>query len=227
MQRLVLVDDEPDLLQCLTRALRHHCPAVEVVPARDADEAVRVIEQGVDVLVTDVRMPGPCALGMIVASRGASPHIRVLVMTAYADHPPFPSNAATAYLEKPFELGTLIATTKQLLARRVADGQSIVDVAQLCCLAGFTGWARATHPSNEHHGSVWFQRGSPRHASVGTLQGASALRELIGWGRAAIELHQGAVPTDTLRLRRGDVVAPGSCCTYDVSRPSRPPHTVL
>jgi DNA-binding response OmpR family regulator len=66
---ILVVDDEPGILELSRRVLK---PAnYHVIPSRSADDAWGVIEQGrasVDLVLTDIVMPGPID-GIILASK--------------------------------------------------------------------------------------------------------------------------------------------------------------
>jgi len=58
----------------------------QVVTARNAVEALEVFDPAqVDVLITDYAMPGPSGVHLAAALRERSPHLRVVLVTAYAE----------------------------------------------------------------------------------------------------------------------------------------------
>jgi DNA-binding NtrC family response regulator len=82
--RLLIVDDEPDMLDFLDRVFRRE---YQVQRATSVEEAVGMLDEGppLDVLITDRRMPRRSGLELleIVAKRQPTA-IRVL-LTGYAD----------------------------------------------------------------------------------------------------------------------------------------------
>lgn len=108
--RVLVADDEERiriLLEANLEAAGH-----EVVLACDGSEALALLEKGnLDVVVTDMNMPGATGLQVIESVRNRyGPNLPVIVITAYGSV----TNAveamrmgATDYLEKPFDMAEL------------------------------------------------------------------------------------------------------------------------
>src|SRR3954471_11681209 len=80
----VLVVDDDDDVRAVTAAALENC-GLHVIEAASAAEAPRLLDEphGIDVIVTDVVMPGVSGFHVV---RGAEErHIKVLVTSAYAD----------------------------------------------------------------------------------------------------------------------------------------------
>ena len=80
---ILVVDDEPGILELIRRVLKHANYAV--IPSRSGDDAWGFIEQGrtsVDLVLTDIVMPGPID-GIVLASkiRQKYRNLSVLFMT--------------------------------------------------------------------------------------------------------------------------------------------------
>ena len=86
---ILVVDDEPDLealvLQKFRRQIRDG--SVSFVFAHDGVEALASIEQnpGVDLVVSDINMPGMSGLELLPVLRTAHPDVPVIMITAYGD----------------------------------------------------------------------------------------------------------------------------------------------
>jgi EAL domain-containing protein (putative c-di-GMP-specific phosphodiesterase class I) len=111
---VLLVDDDPQVLGLLERMLsRSH----RVETRNTAEEAVARVEQGgVDVVVSDIIMPGMTGLELLRAIRGHEPDLPVILVTGA----PRLESATEAieygvfrYLEKPVKRRTLDATVEQ------------------------------------------------------------------------------------------------------------------
>jgi CheY-like chemotaxis protein len=82
--RILVVEDEPDMMRILTYALNaagHH-----VVPAYGGDDAIRKVKaQKFDLVLTDLSMPKVSGVEVIEAIKGdpATKHIPVLAVTAH------------------------------------------------------------------------------------------------------------------------------------------------
>ena len=83
MPRLLIVDDEPNVLYSLESGLA--ADDYEVLTARTGMQAVAQAEAGApDVVVLDVRLPDMSGLEAFDRIRAADPHVPVVVMTAFA-----------------------------------------------------------------------------------------------------------------------------------------------
>ncbi len=72
-----------------------------------------------DIVIADIRMPGLDGLRMVEVTRSASPHSRIIFISAYDDFA-YAQKAvglhASDYLLKPFENGAVVAAVKRALA---------------------------------------------------------------------------------------------------------------
>jgi CheY-like chemotaxis protein len=116
--RVLLVEDEPMVREMLVEALREE--GLEVIEAATGDEAVGLLVKpsDVDVLVTDVRMPGKIdGIGVAVPAREIHPDIGIIVVSGYAldlwerleklDPPP-------VFLRKPYRTKEVLDVVRQL-----------------------------------------------------------------------------------------------------------------
>ncbi|PPQ47425.1 DNA-binding response regulator [Paenibacillus peoriae] len=87
MVQILLVDDESYVTESLAATIPWETLGIERVhQAASALAAVDVLEAyDIDILVTDIRMPGMTGLELIVEVNEQWPHIRSLLLTGYAD----------------------------------------------------------------------------------------------------------------------------------------------
>jgi DNA-binding NarL/FixJ family response regulator len=120
-KRLLVVDDEPNLLRAVAACLRGE--GFEVVTARSGAEAlVRVAETVPDLIVSDIRMPGmdgyQLARQLRASSRTAlTPVIFLTAKDETADRIEGFRTGVDAYLTKPFEPDELVAVIRSILTR--------------------------------------------------------------------------------------------------------------
>ena len=116
--RILLVDDEPDLLESLQDLLAAVLPQAKVTPARDGFEALQALEAGrFDLIVTDFRLPGMNGTELMRRALHLAPGVPTILLTAYGleamreSDPPY----AAAILEKPTDVLMLEATIHKAL----------------------------------------------------------------------------------------------------------------
>lgn len=80
--KVLIVDDELDILQLLSAHLTHK--GYEVATARNGWEALEALErQGADIVITDMRMPGMSGTDLLRQVRERKPEIEVIVLTGH------------------------------------------------------------------------------------------------------------------------------------------------
>jgi DNA-binding NtrC family response regulator len=80
--RVLVVDDERTMLRALSTILKKQGHAV--VTASNASEALAVIEEGdVDVVLSDIQMPGLTGLELLDRIKQGAPGVEVIMMTAF------------------------------------------------------------------------------------------------------------------------------------------------
>lgn len=115
-----MVDDDADLRSALTRALTH--VGYQVRSAADGAEALRLQRDvPVDLVLTDVYMPGEDGLAEIRELRASWPDVKIVAMSGAVDRGDVDlldvaqAFGADAGLAKPFELDALLALVRRLL----------------------------------------------------------------------------------------------------------------
>jgi PAS domain S-box-containing protein len=121
-ETIVVAEDEPSLRDLVARILTRDGYAVRVATAvEEALTMVGQLEQRVDLLLTDVVMPGMLGSELAGHATALRPELRVLYMSGYAREAldaqgTFP--AGGELLEKPFTEDGLLARVRQVLDRR-------------------------------------------------------------------------------------------------------------
>ncbi|HRM62913.1 MAG TPA: response regulator, partial [Acidovorax temperans] len=118
---VLCVDDEPSILSALKRVLR--AEDCKVLQAGSGAEAIAVLEQHpVDVVVSDMRMPGMDGAALLAQVRARWPATARILLTGYAD-----MKATVAainegqiyrYIHKPWDETELRLTVRQAAERR-------------------------------------------------------------------------------------------------------------
>ena len=131
-KRLLVVDDEAPVLRLVTRILAND--NYEVMSAESGVVAARLIQQpgfeGVDLLVTDLMMPGMNGRELAAAVRKINPQVRVLYVTGFADTLFTGLNelgSGESFIEKPFGAEGLLEATRLLMFGQIASGEAQTD----------------------------------------------------------------------------------------------------
>jgi two-component system, NtrC family, response regulator HydG len=117
---LLIADDDPGLRESLERTLTRE--GYRVVLASDGRAALeRVQAGGVDLIVTDLRMPGLTGLELLRAAKAITPDVDVILLTAFGtveEAVKAMKDGAYDFLTKPFRREQLIKLVDKALERR-------------------------------------------------------------------------------------------------------------
>lgn len=131
-KRLLVVDDELPILRLVTRILA--TDNYDVTSANSGDEAAQMINApgypGVDLLVTDLMMPGLNGRELAMIARRRFPKARVLYVTGFADalfKDLQELDEGESFIEKPFGTDGLLEATRLLMFGHISEGQEPPD----------------------------------------------------------------------------------------------------
>jgi DNA-binding NtrC family response regulator len=117
---VLVVDDEEPQRRVLAGFLQKR--GYEAQAVGDAEAALAVVAtRTVDLVLTDLRMPGRTGMQLLDAVRSLNPEIPVVVMTAYgtvASAVDAMKRGAADYIQKPIDLGELEVVVARALERR-------------------------------------------------------------------------------------------------------------
>jgi two-component system, cell cycle sensor histidine kinase and response regulator CckA len=122
-ETVLLVEDEEAVRRLAVRTLREH--GYQVLEARNGSEALEIWGKrgaAIDVLLTDIVMPGMTGVELAekIAARGQPP--AVVLMSAYASPDTVgraaQSSGAPQFVEKPFKQAALLRAVRQALRTR-------------------------------------------------------------------------------------------------------------
>lgn len=120
-ETILLVEDQDQVREATRSILERLGYNVEAVPT--ADEALRYLDTGgeIDLLLTDVVLPGMNGLALAERVALGRARVRVLFMSAYTNEESIPERSLhgrpCAFLPKPFSLDALARTVRDLLDR--------------------------------------------------------------------------------------------------------------
>ncbi|MDQ7820723.1 MAG: response regulator [Armatimonadota bacterium] len=116
--RILVIDDEAPIRDLCARVLAR--AGYQVTSAGSGEEGLaRLGEEPVDLIVTDIRMPGLSGLDVLERAKAAFPGVRVILITGFGT----PQTLARAeqagadrILTKPFNPAELVAAVREILA---------------------------------------------------------------------------------------------------------------
>ena len=122
-RRILIVDDDPDLLRLLEDSIQSYCAECEVISAPDGRAAAKQLEgQRFDLILTDYQMPGMNGLELADLVQRRSPETPVVLVTAHRSGDWLQERVRSldlvGYLQKPFTL----AHVRELLNRSLDGG---------------------------------------------------------------------------------------------------------
>lgn len=125
--RILVAEDDADLRALVALALTQH--GFRVVEAEDGSALIDLLANSVlsedererfDLVVSDIRMPGYTAIEALVGMRPMLARTPVVLLTAFGDHNLHERAlhlGASVVLDKPFELGDLLSTVRNVLEK--------------------------------------------------------------------------------------------------------------
>lgn len=117
---VLVVEDEPGIRELVSEVLKRN--GYRVLTACNGDEAFSIAEGengSIQMVLTDLVMPGVSGVELAKKLREKSPHIKILLMSGYSantldQHGTL--DAGTSLLEKPFTPSILVSRVREMLS---------------------------------------------------------------------------------------------------------------
>jgi CheY-like chemotaxis protein len=204
-QRILILDDETDILEIYQEILTRLPSQPEIVCTDSGSQAIALIEsQPFNLMLLDLRMPHMDGFQVLAIVRRKYPSLRVVVMTG-SDDEQFRARAYAMgidlYLEKPKtgkEIINFVDSVESLLERedqggfRGVQSKTLIDLIQLECLTQSSAILKITTATAD--GRIWVQRGDIIDAATGELAGKEALLEMLRWKSGNFEILPHDIP---------------------------------
>ncbi|MFW6055577.1 MAG: sigma-54-dependent transcriptional regulator [Thermodesulfobacteriota bacterium] len=120
-QQLLIIDDEPDMLQGLQRVLNYELQEVDVLACSKPQQALSLLQgRNSDLVLLDIRMPDVDGLELLRKMKELDPGITVIMMTAYGSIEVAVQaikQGAYDFICKPFQMQDLIRMLRKGLER--------------------------------------------------------------------------------------------------------------
>jgi DNA-binding response OmpR family regulator len=204
--KVLLVDDNPMVLEMLRQSLAHFS---NVQPLTDAADALlKAIEDKPDLIIADYAMDGMDGRALLqkIKSRNASAGIPVMLMASKTDiNEKLKSvqDAVEDFIEKPFFLKEATAKIKKVVDKillekmaKEAPGESVLrgnlgqmnvlDLLQSLDMGRKT--CALTLTNNGDKCKMFFTDGQINHALYGDLKGDPAVYKVLSWAAGNFEI---------------------------------------
>ena len=203
-KKILIVDDEEDITWSIAKSLTKDSKLFEITSASTGNKALELLAQtSVDLVITDVRMPGINGLDLVLEIRKKHPSTKIIVMTAYGT-PEIEEEAekrgAFFYIEKPFDIKNLKRLIFAILIEPFEHFEGhlmnirLRDVLSLYCLSQNTA---ALNISNGNaKGVIYFHKGKIVHAICHDLVGEPALQHMLHWKKGSFKTTLGSFPNE-------------------------------
>jgi CheY-like chemotaxis protein len=116
MRTILIVDDESDIAESFQDLLERSVPNLRALTATSGLEALNILaREGVDLILTDYRMPGMDGFELLRRAQGVAPEVRRMVVSAY-----------------PLEVNAWVSQRHRLdrVIPKPVDAQDLVDAVQ-------------------------------------------------------------------------------------------------
>lgn len=118
MKTILLVDDEPDILKTLAETLGRS--GYNIITKPDAEAALSVVREGtkIDLVITDLRMPGMSGSELTTILRQTLPAVPIIMLTGHGSVETYlksMSSGVFEYVNKPVQARELRRIVKTAL----------------------------------------------------------------------------------------------------------------
>ena len=204
--KVLLVDDNPMILEMLRQALTHFSTVQTLTDAADA--LLKAIEDKPDLIIADYAMNGMDGRQLLqkIKSRNASAGIPVMLMASKTDineKLKTVQDTVEDFIEKPFFLKEAAAKIKKVVDKislekmaREAPGESVLrgslaqmnvlDLLQSLDMGRKT--CALTLANNGEQCKMYFTDGQINHALYGDLKGDPAVYKVLTWTAGSFEI---------------------------------------
>ena len=153
--RLLIVDDEEDMLKGLTRTLSREMKDLEIVTATSAYKAIDIVQQeSIDLALLDIRMPEMDGLALSEKLREKDPLLTVLIMTAYASIELAVDairRGAYDFITKPFDKDVLFRAIRKGLERNNLVRENLTLKEMVCEQKAFANFVGQSEPMRKFY----------------------------------------------------------------------------
>src|SRR3989475_2735678 len=207
-QKILLLDDDPDLLDMYREILAQLPSRPEIHTASSGNRAMAMLEtEAFQLLICDLKMPKMDGLQVLSIVRRKYPQLRTVVLTSVMDEQ-FRSRVyalgVDLFWQKPGtdqEIKLFLECLESLLGRETEGGfrgvqsKSLVDIIQLECISQSSSVLRITN--GPLTGKIWINTGELVDAETDGARGEEAFQKILAWKAGSFE----TLPAEPSRAR--------------------------
>ena len=206
MNKVLIVDDEPEYLEIYQSGLQKYESRFEVLTALGGEEAIEVLKkENISVLVTDLIMPEVGGLELLAHMTRNYPTTPCIVLTGY-DSPELREivdrQDILHYITKPIDFNELAWAIIEGLDRldkgAFESGVSTSSILQLINIEQKTCLLEVRYGTKKK-GFLYFVNGILYNAVYGDMEGEDAALEMIGWDQADFQFK--SLPNEDIEQR--------------------------
>jgi DNA-binding NtrC family response regulator len=149
-ERILIVDDEEDMLEGVRRLFNQEMSEVEIITASQVRRALRIVRQiPVDLVLLDIRMPELDGIEFLEALQKEDSRITVIMMTAYGSIEiavEAMRRGAYDFITKPFNKASLLLAVRKGLERNRLIRENRRLRLRVADTAGFAGLVGQSPP---------------------------------------------------------------------------------
>ncbi|MEX1328801.1 MAG: response regulator [Desulfobacterales bacterium] len=194
-KKVLIVDDEPVILDMLAQSLAVDHERYGVVTARNGQEGFEILSrENVFLVISDIVMPEISGLHLLAQIRANYPQIEVILMTGYPTGEikrQGRQGNCLHFLEKPIKLRHLLEMIREQIAINdqgfagTLKNIQLMDLIQMCCYSGITMAVSVMKGSQQ--GTINIKDGEIVHAVCGNMTGENAFYNILGWQSGSFE----------------------------------------
>ena len=209
MEKVLIADDDAQLLLIMTEALGKYRGKFKVVTVRDGLAAIKALQkERFSLVVTDIKMPRVNGVVLLAYMSRNFPEIPCIVMTGYGtpDLQKRLSRDSLYYITKPFKLSDMAEAILAHLDQHVLLGGTLIGVSvigflKLIEMECITCLCEIKSKDGEK-GYLFFNGGTLYNALYGELRGEEAARGLLKMKGAAIRYKKPPLEKIKRQIRR-------------------------
>jgi CheY-like chemotaxis protein len=195
MKNVLIIDDEKSLLFSMKEGFEPYKDNLNILTANDGVEAIVALEtNSVDLVVTDLKMPGLDGFQVIAHMSKNNPDVPIIVMTAFNTpeiEAKLKENGALTIFEKPVDFDEFVKSVLEkvnntnngkLSGISLASFMQLIQTEQKSCLVEVI--------AGKKQGHIFFNKGELLNSIYDGLKGEEAIYKLLEFNEVKIGLKK-------------------------------------